>query len=61
MVHGTRRPGFEYKLQDFFVKESRSFGSNNETHWGLHSTVDSDLVSHPAVPGSIRGVPKFFQ
>ena len=45
----------------FFVKESRSFGSNNEKHWGLRSTVDSNLVSHPAVPGSIRGVPKFFQ
>ena len=27
---------------------------------GPHSTMDSKLASHPAAPGSIRGVPKIF-
>ena len=28
---------------------------------GVYSSVDSDLASYPAAPGSILGVPKFFQ
>ena len=28
---------------------------------GPHSTVDNDLASHPAEPGSILGIIEFFQ